>query len=199
MEEPQRLGRIPVLNAQAGPNDADGIRSDRDWDAGQCKNHASARGSLQKIAVEDSQGEQAHKGAYAAACFGYLQLHYWKLNDITLLQGRNSQQRQDGAGQLRGQKLEGKRNLIKDDGGEWNRQQQYQDRKAKLAKHGASQKGPDQPAQQNYKGDPRGEEVDPVHSENQDYQAQDDNRKPRPTRLNWSCSDLFSLVPKQKD
>ena len=98
MEEAEGFLRVPILNAEAGADDAGDVGSDGDRNAGQGKNDAAFCGALQKVAVEDSQGEQAHQGADAAAGLGDLQLHDWQFDDIAFVKRGDAEHGQNVAG-----------------------------------------------------------------------------------------------------
>src|ERR1700744_2860695 len=98
VKEAERFIRIPILHAEAGPDDADNVGGNGDRNARQSKNDAAFRGFLEKVPIKNGQGEQAHQGAYTAACLRYFELHDWKFDDIALMKRGNSQHRQDVAG-----------------------------------------------------------------------------------------------------
>ncbi len=86
MEEAKRFVGVPVLDAEAGTDDAGGVGGDGDGDAGQGKDDAAAGGALKEVAVEDSEGEEAHEGADAAAGLGDLKLHDGQFDDVALVE-----------------------------------------------------------------------------------------------------------------
>src|SRR5258708_24283178 len=95
VEETERFIRIPILYAEAGADDADNVGGNGDRDAGKSKNDAALRGLLEKVSVEDSQGEQAHQRAYTAARFGDLQLHDRKFDDVAFVEGGDAEYLKD--------------------------------------------------------------------------------------------------------
>src|SRR5260370_3646477 len=112
MEETEGFLGVPILDATAGAEDSGDIGRDCDRDACKGEHPASQGGLLEKVAVEDSEGKEAHEGADTAAGFGYLKLHHRKLNDVALLKNRHAQVRQDLAGEPGCHELQRKGDLI---------------------------------------------------------------------------------------
>src|SRR5882757_261018 len=94
VEEAESLFRIPILYAETGTDDAGDVGGDSDGNAGQSKNDAAFRSLLEKVAVKDSQGEQAHQRADSATGLGDLQFHDRQFDDVTLVQCRDAQEGQ---------------------------------------------------------------------------------------------------------
>src|SRR5260370_15925653 len=114
MEETEGFLGVPILDAKAGADDSGDIGRDCDRDARKGEHLASQGGLLEKVAVEDSEGKEAHEGADTAAGFGYLKLHHRKLNDVALLKNRHAQVRQDLAGEPGCHELQREGDLIED-------------------------------------------------------------------------------------
>src|SRR6266446_4536059 len=86
VKETKRLVGVPVLNAEAGTDNASGVGGDRNGYAGESQGDTAPGGLFQEVAVEHGQGEETHKRADAAAGFGDFELHDGQLNDVTLVQ-----------------------------------------------------------------------------------------------------------------
>ena len=100
MKEPQRLLRIPVLNAQPGTQNAQRIGGDCNRNAHQGENGAPKSRFLQKVSIEDRKREKAHQRTDAATGLRHLQPHCREFDDIPLAQHRYPEYREQRAGQL---------------------------------------------------------------------------------------------------
>lgn len=199
MKEAECLVGVPILNAEAGADDAGDVGGDGDGDRGQCEDDAAAGAALQEVAVEDGQGKEAHERTDAAAGFGHLKLHDGQLNDVALLECGDAEHGENVAGDARGQELKREGDLVEDDLGERDREKKDQQREAHLAQHGGAREGPDQTGHQDDEGDAGGKEIDSIDAEDENDDGEDDEREASPGLANGSGTEDFTLVPEEKE
>ena len=138
MEEAYGLVGVPVLDAEAGADDPCCVGKDGDGDGGEGQHDATPGAALQKVPVEDGDGEEAHEGADTAAGLGDLQLHGRQLDDVAVAQDRHAEERQNGAGQREANSCRGKVIWLKIDRGNGDGQQKDEDGEANFAQHDAA-------------------------------------------------------------
>ena len=199
MKEAEGLVGVPILNAEAGADDAGDVGGYGDGNRGQREDDAAGGAPLQKIAVEDGQGEEAHERTDAAAGFGDLELHDRELNDVALLECGDAKHGENIAGDARGQELKREGDLVEDDLGERDREKKDQQREAHLAQHGGAREGPDQTGHQDDEGDAGGKEIDSIDAEDENDDGEDDEREASPGLANGSGTEDFTLVPEEKE
>ncbi len=131
------------MHAEAGADDAEDIGGDGDGDTGQGQQDAASGGAFEEVAVEDGEGEEAHERTDSATGLRDLELHDGKLDDVAFEQDRDAEHGEDLAGDAGGKELEGEGDLVEDDGGKGDSEEEDKEGKAELAKHGPSEEGPD--------------------------------------------------------
>jgi len=113
--------RIPVLNQQAGADNAQAVGGDgnRNRRQGEHRRIATLRSSS---TVDHRKCGQRHERANSAARLRDFQRHCGKNNDIAFAQYRHTHPGKRSAGYLRRQQLQREGDLIKDEGGDGNHQ-----------------------------------------------------------------------------
>src|SRR3984957_702427 len=198
MEETESFVGVPILYAEAGADDAEDVGRDGDGDGGESENPAAGGGALEEVAIEDGQGEEAHERADAAAGFGDLQLHDRELDDVALKQNRYVEDGKDVAGDAGGEELKRKGDLVEDDRGKRNREDEDEKGEEKLAEHGGAEQCPYDAAQQKDERHARGEELHSIGAEDQEDEGEDDEQNPDPALTNRYGPKRLSLVPQQE-
>ena len=63
VEEPEGLVWVPILDAEAGAEDADDVGGDGDGEAGDGEEDTAPGISLEEVAVDDGDGEEGDAGS----------------------------------------------------------------------------------------------------------------------------------------
>ena len=199
VEEAERLDRIPVLDTEAGPDDADDVGRDRDGNAGQGQDDAAQGGALKKVSVKDRQVKRLirERMPLQASATSSFMTGSW----ITLPSCRTGTPSIGSImlASLEASSCRGKVIWLKMIAGKGMASRRIRMGKRSWRSMAMAEEGPDQPCEQDHEGDARGKEIDPVDAEDQDDQPQDHNGKSGPTWANRSFGDLLPPVPKQEE
>jgi hypothetical protein len=118
-----------VAGEQPRPGDARGVCRDRDRHAQERQDNPCPSPRLAQLSDDDRQRKQRHQRANSAARLGHLQRRRRKHEDVALAQYRDAGQIEDAFARARRQQLQGKRDLIEENGRQRDRQRQKRDGK----------------------------------------------------------------------
>ena len=124
VKEALRLVGIPELADEACAENSEDIGKHGDRYGRACEQDSNPVTILGEIAVDDGEGDERNQRADTTAGFGDFERDGWKLDHISIAERGNADRLQRPGGELRGQYLKRKREMLQDDGGERDHQKQ---------------------------------------------------------------------------
>lgn len=198
MEETERFVRVPVLNAEACAHNAKDVGGNRNGNARERQDEAPDVAALEEVSVKDGERKKAYERANAAAGFSDFERHDGQMDDVAIKQNRYAEEGKDVAGDAGGEELKRKGDLVEDDSGKGNREDEDEKGEEKLAEHGGAQECPYDAAQQKDERYARGEELHSIGAEDQEDEGENDEQNPGPALTNRYGPKRLSLVPDQE-
>ncbi len=141
----------PVLDRDTDQSDAQTVHQDRHRNARQEQNAPLPQRRSEQVRNDESESHQREQVPQAAAGLDHLQLETSQIDDVAVEEDTDSEQPDDRDADGRGEQLQPQRERIREEGGQWDHEQEDEQRHPQPPEHPGSDKGQRQPVKHEQK------------------------------------------------